>query len=125
MEDIKTKEDIQHLVETFYSSALIDPVLGPTFNAAHFVLKTHIPIMVSFWETILFDVVTYKGNPMLKHLALNKTVTLHPVHFERWIEIWTKVLSSNFKGPLADKALTRAQSIGQLMEYKIRLQADQ
>lgn len=125
MEDIKNKEDIQYLVETFYHNAVTDLLIGPVFKAAHFELEPHIPVMVSFWETILFDVITYKGNPMLKHLELNQTVALNPVHFERWMKIWTETVSEKFVGPLAEKALLRAQSIAQLMEFKIIKQAGQ
>lgn len=124
MEDIQYKRDIRDLVETFYKSALADPLIGPVFTAAKFDLEQHIPIMVSFWETILFDVITYQGNPMLKHMELNRSVPLQPAHFERWMEIWKATINNKFSGPLAEKAIIRAMSIGQLMEYKIK-QADQ
>ncbi|MEQ7801446.1 group III truncated hemoglobin [Pedobacter sp. ASV1-7] len=124
MKDIAHREDIQYLVETFYKTALADPLIGPVFTAAKFNLESHIPTMVSFWETILFDVITYQGNPMLKHLNLNRSVPLLPAHFERWMKIWRATINNKFEGPLAEKAIIRATSIGQLMEYKIK-QADQ
>lgn len=120
MEDIQHKKDIQYLVETFYRKALADPQIGPVFEAADFRLEKHIPVMVSFWETILFDVITYKGNPMLKHLELNKSVALKTLDFERWIEIWTETVNHKFSGKLAEKAIVRAKAIAQLMEYKIK-----
>lgn len=124
MKDIQDKADITYLVETFYNTVLTDPLIGPLFRAANFDLESHIPVMVSFWETILFDVITYSGNPMLKHLDLNRTVPLDPTHFERWMNIWTATVNHKFTGPLAEKAILRAQSIAQLMAYKIK-QADQ
>lgn len=120
MEDIRNKQDIQYLVETFYKKALADTLIGPVFKSADFVLESHIPVMVSFWETILFDVITYKGNPMLKHLELNQSVPLYPSHFERWMKIWITTVNEKFNGPLAEKAIIRAKSIAQLMEYKIK-----
>lgn len=120
MKDIQHKQDIQYLVEVFYKSALADPLIGPVFSAANFQIESHIPVMVSFWETILFDVITYKGNPMLRHLELNQSVPLLPTHFERWMNIWITTVNDNFKGPLADKAIIRAKSIAQLMEYKMK-----
>lgn len=119
MKDITDSEDIQFLVETFYQAALTDPLIGPVFSAAKFDLQQHVPVMVSFWETILFDVITYRGNPMLKHLALNQMVRLKPEHFERWMEIWEKTVQQHYTGPLAEKAIIRARSIAQLMDYKI------
>lgn len=120
MSDIKDSNDIRFLVDTFYSNALIDPVIGPVFKAANFSLERHIPVMVSFWETILLDVVTYKGNPMLKHIALNKEVPLHGEHFDQWMKIWETTVRTHFEGPVADNAVSRASSIGQLMQYKIK-----
>lgn len=120
MEDIQHQQDIQYLVTEFYKSALADPLIGPVFKAADFQLEDHIPVMVSFWETILFDVITYKGNPMLKHLELNQSVPLLPSHFERWMTIWIATVNNNFEGPLAGKAVIRAQSIAQLMAYKMK-----
>lgn len=124
MKDIQNKEDIRYLVETFYTTVLADPLIGPVFTAANFDLESHVPIMISFWETILFDVITYQGNPMLKHLELNRSVPLYPSHFERWMSIWKETVNLKFMGPLAEKAIVRAMSIAQLMEYKIK-QADQ
>ena len=119
MRDLQDKQDIQFLVETFYNSALNDPTIGPVFKAANFSLEEHIPVMVSFWETILFDVITYRGNPMLKHIELNREVSLLPPHFEQWMKIWKATIMENFEGPVADQAITRASSIANLMQYKI------
>lgn len=118
--DIKDQEDIRFLVVEFYNKALTDEVIGPVFKAANFSLEAHIPVMVKFWETILLDVVTYKGNPMLKHIALNQEVPLKGEHFERWMKIWEETIKTNFEGPVADQAISRASSIGQLMQYKIQ-----
>lgn len=120
MKDIQNTTDIQYLVETFYSTALNDPLIGPVFKQADFELETHIPVMIAFWETILFDVITYSGNPMLKHLELNRRVLLKGPHFERWMQIWGETVRFKFEGPLAEKAVTRARSIAQLMNYKIQ-----
>lgn len=117
--DIKDQEDIRFLVIEFYHQALTDELIGPVFKAANFSLEAHIPVMITFWETILLDVVTYKGNPMLKHIALNKEVPLLGEHFERWMKIWEETVRVNFEGPVADQAISRAASIAQLMQYKI------
>jgi hemoglobin len=119
MRDIADRQDIQLLVENFYNQALTDETIGPLFKKAGFVLERHIPTMVSFWETILFDVITYSGNPMLKHIELNKTVPLMSAHFEQWMNIWKNTVRTNFEGPLAEKAILRASSIAQLMQHKI------
>ena len=119
MKDITQQEDIQYLVETFYNKALADKVIGPVFAAAQFSLEQHIPVMVRFWETILLDVVSYKGNPMLKHIAMNKTIPLKPEHFESWLNIWKDTVNSKFSGLCAQQAVNRAEGIARLMQYKI------
>jgi hemoglobin len=120
MRDIADKKDIQLLVENFYNQALNDEKIGPLFGQAGFVLESHVPTMVSFWETILFDVINYSGNPMLKHIELNKTVPLMPEHFEQWMNIWKNTVKNNFEGPLAEKAIVRADAIAHLMQHKIK-----
>lgn len=119
MRDIENRQDIQYLVESFYQKALKDELIGPIFKAANFSLDAHIPVMITFWETILLDVVTYKGNPMLKHLALDKSVPLEPEHFERWMNIWIETVSQKFEGTKAQQAIIRADSIAKLMQFKI------
>ncbi len=84
MEDIKNKQDIELLVNEFYKKVIADPFIGPFFTkVAHFSWDIQIPIMVSFWETILLGTTTYKGNPMIKHIELNKLSPLKQSHFER------------------------------------------
>jgi len=120
MRDIENRKDILYLVETFYERALSDEVIGPVFKAANFKLEEHIPVMVTFWETILLDVITYKGNPMLKHIMLSKTVPLEPAHFERWMSIWKTTVSQAFSGLVAQQAINRAEGIAGLMQHKIK-----
>lgn len=80
--DIENKNDIEKLVIAFYKKVVDDSIIGYIFKGiSHFSFEPHIPIMVSFWETLLLGVVSYKGNPMLKHIDLNKNIPLHSEHF--------------------------------------------
>ena len=76
--------------------------------------------MYDFWESILLGSMTYKGNPMLKHLALNQKAPLENRHFERWLSLWEKTLNTHFKGSKATDALKRATQIAHLMQFKIQ-----
>ncbi|WP_133574396.1 group III truncated hemoglobin [Pedobacter metabolipauper] len=118
--DISTREDIEDLIRTFYGKALDDAQLGPVFKAANFSLAAHIPVMISFWETILLDVITYSGNPMRKHMELNRTVTLDPAHFEQWMKIWKETITEKFRGPVAENAMIRADSIALIIQHKLK-----
>ncbi|HKG08228.1 MAG TPA: group III truncated hemoglobin [Pedobacter sp.] len=116
---IQTRADIQRLVELFYNKALSDPIIGHIFKATHFDLEIHIPVMVSFWETILLDVHTYQGNPMAKHIDINKTIALEAAHFEHWLFLWASTITDNFTGEKAEEAISRASGIAKIMQAKI------
>ncbi len=123
MNDITGRDDIQHLVTRFYATVINDPVIGHFFTeVAHFSWEEHIPVMVSFWETILFPPGTFTGNPMTKHIALNKISPLQPPHFEHWLSLWKATVTELFTGDVATMAITRATSIAGVMQHKIATQ---
>ncbi len=120
MNDIKNKEDIELLINKFYSKVILDDLIGQIFTQViKFSWDKHIPIMISFWNTLLFGVGDYKGNPMLKHIDLNKIFPLNADHFERWISLWQQTINENFFGTIANEAIIKAQNIANLMQYKI------
>jgi len=117
---ISDKRDIEFLVDAFYLKVKADGLIGPIFNDEfNFKWETHIAVMVSFWETMLLDEVTYKGNPMLSHIELNKRVPLKPEHFERWKQLFFETLDENFEGKRVDEAKRRVLAMEGLMQIKI------
>ena len=122
MNDISTRDDIELLVNSFYKKVVDDHLIAHFFtDAVQISWENHIPIMISFWETLLLDEITYRGNPMEKHIALNRIAPLRREHFQRWIRLWEETVRENFSGIKADEAVTRAQSIAQIMEGRIGL----
>jgi len=122
MNDITNRDDIERLVNAFYKKVVDDPLIAHFFtDAVQLSWENHIPIMISFWETLLLDEITYRGNPMEKHIALNRIAPLRREHFQRWIRLWEETVRENFSGIKADEAVTRAQSIAQIMEGRIGL----
>lgn len=122
--DIENINDITKLVNAFYSKVVEDEIIGYIFkNAPGFSFEKHIPIMITFWETLLFGNISYKGNPMLKHIELNKIIPLHKEHFDQWLTVWEATIRERFSGKNADEAITRAKNIGGLMQYKIKMAA--
>lgn len=118
--DIENIEDITTLVNAFYSKVIDDSTIGHIFKSVpYFSFEKHIPIMISFWETLLFGVASYKGNPMLKHIELNKTIPLNTEHFKQWLSLWEETVNVTFKGKNATEAIIKAKSIGCLIEHKI------
>ncbi len=69
MKPIETREDLQVLVNTFYSKIRKDALLGPIFNT-HISEESMASIiwmkLTDFWETNLFGVRKFKGSPTTK-----------------------------------------------------------
>jgi hemoglobin len=117
---ISNKNDIQFLVDEFYRKVKADDVIGYIFNdERNFSWEVHIPIMVSFWETMLLDKVTYKGNPMLAHIQLNKKTPLTPEHFVQWKKLFFETLDTHFEGENVEEAKRRVTAMEVLMQIKI------
>lgn len=120
MNDITSRTDIEKLVDHFYRKVVKDQVIGYIFtNVVQLDWEVHIPIMYNFWESILLGGAHYRGNPMLKHMDLNKKVKLKKAHFERWNYLWKETNEQLFTGPKSVEAITRARHISKLMMHKV------
>lgn len=125
IKQLSNKEDLELLIHSFYHKAVVDPVIGHIFtDIARLDLEQHLPTIVSFWESSLFQIRGYQGNPMLKHLALNQKIALEKHHFERWLELWTSTVDENYTGVMAEEAKYKARMIAQLMMHKISIHQD-
>lgn len=121
MNDITKREDIEFLVKAFYEKVTADDVIGYIFtDVMQLDFEVHIPHICDFWESVLLGNMIYRGNPMLKHIALHQKEKLTPTHFERWISIWESTVNTHFEGSIADDAIKRAQLMGDLMQFKIK-----
>ncbi|HRG88323.1 MAG TPA: group III truncated hemoglobin [Chitinophagales bacterium] len=120
MTDISTRAHIEILIDEFYKKVIADPVIGFIFtDVVKLSWEKHIPVMYSFWESMLLGENTYKGNPMVKHIELDKLVTLTPEHFARWLQLWVTTVRQLFSGPKAEEAIDRARNIAGLMLHKV------
>ena len=113
--DISTFEDIQLLVNTFYSKIRIDELLGGIFAGIISDWEPHLQKMYRFWQSILLGENTYNGRPFPPHAKMR----LQQQHFDRWLKLWHETLDENFSGPVADDAKMRAQSIANIFVSKI------
>lgn len=124
-QQLDSRRAIELLVKSFYEKVKLDDLLGPIFNnAENFEWDTHIPIMIDFWETLLLDTTSYKGNAMRKHFDLHRRTPLTDAHFDRWKQLFYSTLNNLFEGPNVDKAKQKVEAIGGLMQYKLQ-QIDQ
>ena len=121
MKDIQNRDDIVLLVDKFYAKVLKDELIGVFFiEIVKLDTKVHIPIMYNFWESTLLGSRNYQGNPMIKHIQLNRMKAIKPEHFERWINLWEETANENFSGEKASLAIQRAKQIGELMQHKLK-----
>ena len=70
MTDIEQRKDVFQLVSTFYSKIRKDERLGPIFNGAltsEEIWEEHLEKLTDFWESNLFGVIKFQGNPMTAH----------------------------------------------------------
>ncbi len=122
MRDIKTREDLEFLLTGFYEVATKDEQIGHHF--AELDLVSHLPVIVDFWEKILFGKPVYFGNPLLIHQKINEIFPLKSEHFERWLEIFSQTVDKFFTGETAENAQLRARTIAHSLNQRINLDAN-
>ena len=120
-QDITTLEDIQILVNEFYTKIRQDDMLKDIFNK---VIEDrwaeHLEKMVRFWQTVLLDNHTYHGSPFTPHafLPVNKS------HFEKWIFLFSETVDEHFAGEKAEQAKWQGQRMAEMFNLKIEYYRD-
>jgi len=118
--DIENRKEVEQLINSFYDKVKQDDVIGFIFNdVAKVNWEKHLPVMYDFWESVIFSINTYSGNPMEVHMHLNRRVQLAKEHFERWLKLFTGTVDELFEGKNANIAKEKAISIATIMETKI------
>lgn len=114
--DIQNLEDIQLMVDTFYSEIRDDKLLGPIFNGIiQDKWPQHMQKMYSFWQTVLTGPHTYQGAPFVPHAKL----PVDKLHFDRWLSLWNKTVDGYFDGPIAEEAKWRGEKMAAMFLTKI------
>lgn len=122
MKKLESREDIEHLVNSFYAKVAEDETIGFYFtDIAKVNWDQHLPKMYSFWETVLFGQMSYKGNPMAVHFPINEVQAMKKEHFDKWLELWRKSVEENFIGENAAMAIYKSENIARLMKYKMEM----
>ena len=121
MKEIKNRQDIALLVNTFYTKVRKDELLGPIFNS-HIPEESwpeHLDKLTDFWVTNLLGEVCFKGNPSQAHAQVDKNLnhSISQIHFGQWLKLWFNSIDSLYAGELADRAknAARKMSTGQFM----------
>src|SRR3954453_3200459 len=118
--DIESREDIFNLLKRFYEDLLKDPTISYIFtDVAKVDMQEHLPIIVDFWEMVLFDAPTYKKNAIQPHLVLNQKSKFEKHHFDTWLAYFNKTVDDLFEGDVAFAAKQKAKSIATIMQIKM------
>lgn len=113
--DILTKDDVTLLITEFYKKVRLDDQLAPHFTNIDW--AHHTPIIIDFWSMILLGDMSYKGNPLARHLHLS----LQKDDFKQWLHHFTNTVDEYFTGEKAEEAKMRAHSIASIFQFKMGL----
>ncbi len=118
--DLADRDDVIHLVETFYERAFQDPEIGKFFTEVFVMdLPTHLPIMADFWQTVLFKAGLYRRSALAVHVALHAREPLTVAHFNRWLQLWTRTVDELFAGEKAELAKVQAHHIAGSLHRRV------
>jgi hemoglobin len=105
LRDIEDLADCERLVRAFYGKAMEDELIGWIFtDVAQLDLEAHVPVIASFWETVLLGNPTYSGGAFEVHARLHEQAGLQKAHFERWLILWCRTVDELFDGERAAMA---------------------
>jgi len=117
--DILNREDLFLLVTGFYKKLLEDDTINYIFtDIAKINLEHHLPVLVDFWDSILFQSDTYRKNAMQPHIDLHQKTPLEKHHFETWLRYFKETVDELFTGDNAFTIKERATSIATVMQIK-------
>ncbi|MCP5052208.1 MAG: group III truncated hemoglobin [bacterium] len=115
MNDIKTRADLELLMNEFYEAVMKDEVLSPKFK--DMVLENHLPVIVNFWQSSILGGAMYTGSPFDKHIPLE----LGKIHFTVWLDYFRKIVDKHFHGDRATIIKNKAESIAKVFMFKLGL----
>lgn len=111
--DIQNREDVFLLVSSFYSKVRKDEQIGHFFNEMITDWPAHLEKLTDFWETNLFMVSKFRGNPMRTHKEVDQRFN-HSVRqedFGQWLNMWFETIDELFEGERANIAKNRARNM--------------
>jgi hemoglobin len=118
--DITSRDDLLLLMTKFYEKLLSDKTISYLFtDIAKIDLEHHLPVLVDFWDSVLFQSDTYRKNAMQPHINLHQKSPLQKHHFTTWLGYFKETVDELFEGEKAFMAKERATSIATIMQIKM------
>jgi hemoglobin len=110
---IENRTDVEFLVHQFYAKIRADEEIGFYFNTIIKDWDAHLEKLTDFWETNLFAVKKYKGNPQEVHNEVDahfgEKITSN--EFGIWLNHWFQTIDEHFEGENADTLKRRARKM--------------
>ncbi|WP_291149130.1 group III truncated hemoglobin [Flavobacterium sp. UBA7680] len=110
---IENRADISFLVHHFYAKIRADKEIGFYFNMIIKDWDAHLEKLTDFWETNLFAVKKYKGNPHAVHNEVDahfdSKITAN--EFGIWLNHWAQTLDEHFEGENVETLKRRARKM--------------
>lgn len=121
--EIENRADVYLLVSTFYNKIKEDDFIGPIFLKIipDNEWESHLQKLTDFWETNLFFVRKFKGNPMKAHKDVDAQFnhSISQEHFGRWLQLWFNTVDELFHGNKATEAKERARNIASMLFFRM------
>lgn len=121
MKTIESRKDVNRLVKKFYAKIRKDEMLGSIFNShiAEDEWPAHLEKLTDFWETNLFGVRKFKGNPVQKHVNVDRNLNygVEQTHFGQWLHLWFETIDELYDCERAERAkrVARKMATGQFL----------
>ncbi|WP_324720765.1 group III truncated hemoglobin [Salinimicrobium sp. HB62] len=111
--DIQNREDVFLLVSSFYIKVRANKKIGHFFNDRIEDWPSHLEKLTDFWETNLFMVSKFRGNPMRAHKEVDRHFqnSIEQAHFGEWLNLWFQTIDELFEGERANIAKNRARNM--------------
>jgi hemoglobin len=120
VQDITTRGDCERLVRAFYERVMTDEIIGWIFtDVARMDLDEHLPVIASFWETVLLGAPSYRGGAFAPHAVLHAKAGLRGGHFARWLALWHQTVDELFAGPTAELAKAHADRVAAAFQRRL------
>jgi truncated hemoglobin YjbI len=100
-----SEDEIRALVQGFYETALVDPLIGAVFKRNIADWEHHFKVAADFWSRSLLGTTRYNGSPFTPHLSLN----LKPEFFERWIALFKAAATNHLQPAAASMAIAKVE----------------
>lgn len=110
---IENRDDVRFLVHHFYDKIRADEEIGFYFNEIISDWDAHLDKLTDFWETNLFGVRKYKGNPHAVHNEVDahfdEKITVN--EFGIWLNHWFQTIDEYFEGENTEILKRRARKM--------------